>query len=53
MILYQDILEKLEKEDIIRLFMELQSEKCAIKAYYDELVKTCLLKWQGVNGGHR
>ena len=53
MTIYKEILEKLQKEDIIRLYMELQIEKYSIKAYYDELVKTCLLKWQGHNGGAR
>ena len=53
MMMYQEILEKLSKEDIIRLFMELQSEKNSIKAYYDQLIAVCLLKWQGINGGHK
>ena len=53
MTIYKEILEKLPKEDIIRLYMELQIEKDSIKAYYDELIKTCLLKWQGINGGKR
>lgn len=53
MTIYKEILEKLPKEDIIRLYMELQIEKDSIKAYYDEVIKTCLLKWQGINGGKR
>lgn len=53
MTMYKETLEKLPKYYIIRLFMELQTERDAIKAKYDEVIKICLLKWQGINGGHR